>query len=170
MTTYLRTTDFRQEPFLLQVGSQKNQDKISDFMTKNAFCFVSSNSYLILRAMIFHQEIPENLYTDSNPGWKAYVKGCGPLYLLISGTGISRAWHRCSPSPSSPSAPRCLVCCQEDHQQGQMASTGAQLRPHSAVLPPTSGFPESTTLTLLWSFAIFILFYHLWGIQPFHLC
>ena len=51
---HLRTTDFRQEPFLLQVGSQKNQDKISDFMTKNAFCFVSSDSYLILRAMTFH--------------------------------------------------------------------------------------------------------------------
>lgn len=48
---HLKTTDVRQEPFLLQGGSQKNQDKTSEFMTKNAFGFVSCDSYLILRVM-----------------------------------------------------------------------------------------------------------------------
>lgn len=49
---HLRSTDLRQQPFLLQVGSQKTLHKISNFM------FVSFDSDCLLRAMTFLEDIP----------------------------------------------------------------------------------------------------------------
>lgn len=39
---HLRTTDFRHQPFL--VGSKKNPNKISNFVTKKFFVLLSSDS------------------------------------------------------------------------------------------------------------------------------
>ena len=84
-------------------------------------------------------------------------KGLWLLYPLISGTGISSMASLFTKSlePLSSSMPHVLPRGLSAGADGQH---GGSAPPCSAVLPPTDGFPESDTLTLLWSLAIFILF------------
>lgn len=46
---HLKTTELKQQPFLLQVGSQKNQNKISNFTTKKK-AFIHSQFWFFTHA------------------------------------------------------------------------------------------------------------------------